>query len=89
MANKKDHIKVKLGSFVYLHKFSAGVSVLTFFVILIAGARVDAPLSYKIDLIVFRAFVALLVIQLLTRILVRILKTYEEMNSGEAQANSR
>ena len=89
MANKNEHIRVKLSSFACLHKFSAGISVLTFFVILIAGWRVDAPLSYKIDLIVFRVFVVLLVIQLVTRVLVRILKTYEEMNSGEAQANGR
>ena len=84
MANKQDRNKIKLDSFAYVHKFSAGVSVLAFFVILMAGWRVDAGLSSKIDLIIFRAFVVLVVINLITRVVVRILKTYEEMNSGEA-----
>jgi len=89
MTDKSRVTKIKLDNFVYMHKFSAGVSVLAFFVIMAAGWRVDAPLSFKIDLILFRTFVVLVAINLITRILVRILKTYEEMNSGKAQANSR
>ena len=89
MAAKQSSTRIKLDSFAYVHKFSAGVSVLAFFVIMMAGWRVDAALSSKIDLILFRVFVVLVVINLITRVVVRILKTYEEMNSGEAQANGR
>ena len=84
MAAKADKVRVKLESYAYVHKLAAGVSLLAFFVIIMAGWRVDAPLPSKIDLILWRAAVVLVVIQLVTLVVVRILKTYEEMNSGEA-----
>jgi hypothetical protein len=89
MAAKSSKAKVKLGSFAHIHKLSAGVSVLSFLLICAAGWQVDAPRQVKIDLILFRAFVVLIVINIITRIVVRVLKTYEEMNSGEAQTYGR
>jgi len=83
MAAEQEKIRVKLGNFAYVHRLAAGVSILAFFVIVVAGWRIDAPLPVRVDLIVWRAFVTLVTIHFITRIVVRILKTYEEMNSGQ------
>ena len=81
---KTDKVRVKLESYAHVHKLAAGVSLLAFFVIVIAGWRVDASLPSRIILILWRAAAVLVAIQLVTFAVVRILKTYEEMNSGEA-----
>lgn len=71
---------IKKVSFVHIQKLLNSVSLLAFSVVLIAGAMHGVSVS----VIAFRAIVVLSVIGVITRIVIRILSTYEEMNSGKA-----
>jgi len=61
-----------------LHKFSAGVSLLTFVVIIIAGMKANVGF----ETITYRAFLAMVVIAFLTRILVKAWASFEELDRG-------
>jgi len=65
--------------YVYIHKFAAAVSLLCFGVIVAAGMMAEA----RFVTIAFRAFVVTLAISVVSRVIVSILASYEEMNSGK------
>lgn len=71
---------VKKTSYAYIHKGAAAVSLLAFGVIVAAGVMAEA----RFITIAFRAFVVFLAIAALSRIIVSILASYEEINSGKA-----
>ena len=62
-----------------IHRLLAGISLLTFVVIIIAGVAAQA----RFFTITVRAAVAVLVIGLISRVVLRVIASYEEMNSGE------
>lgn len=66
--------------FAYIHKTAAALALLCFGVIVAAGVIAEA----RFITIAFRAFVVILAISVLSRVIVSILASYEEMNSGEA-----
>lgn len=66
-------------SFLYVHKIAAAVSLLAFGVIVAAGMMAEA----RFITIAFRAFLVFLVVAVLSRVVVSILASYEEMNSGQ------
>jgi len=74
-SNKKLVRKVRYAG---LHKLFAGVSLLAFVVVIIAGVMADVPFI----VITFRACVVMIVIGLASRIVVQVLANYEEMNRG-------
>lgn len=76
MANEKVIID-KGTSFIFVHKLVAGVSILMFLVILINGIKVEASLGS----IVIRSVYMLVVVGIIARVVIKVLKTYQEMNS--------
>jgi hypothetical protein len=75
-AKKKVSRKV---SYVLFHKFAAAVSLLAFVVMIISGLMAEARLTT----ITYRALIAMLVVGLVSRVVIRVVATYEEMNSGQ------
>ncbi|MBX7144164.1 MAG: hypothetical protein K1X79_06915 [Oligoflexia bacterium] len=67
-------------SFAGIHKLVAGTSLIAFLVIIGGGVMARA----SVFSIAFRAFIAIFVIGVVSRVLIRILASYEEMNSGKA-----
>lgn len=79
MAAKDAKLKRKI-SFLHLKKLQAGVSLLAFLIMLISGMMA----GNSIITITQRSFLAIVVIMVITRVVVSILVTYEEMHSDEA-----
>lgn len=69
---------VKKTSYAYIHKLSAGVALLCFAVILVAGLQARV----SVFTIAYRSLVSIIVVSVVSRIVVSILATSEEMNSG-------
>ena len=67
-------------SVVFIHKLAAAVSLLCFGVVVAAGVMAEA----RFVTIAYRAFAVIVVIALISRLVVSILASYEEMNSGKA-----
>lgn len=80
MAEKVKARLVKRVNYTHLHKLAAATSLVAFFVVIAAGVMAEA----RVFTIAYRAVVVILVIGVVSRILIRILATYEEMNSGKA-----
>jgi len=72
IAKQKVHTDELLG------KFSALLSLLCFFVVVVGGIRVGVETTT----IVWRASVIFVIIGVLKRVLTRVIATYEEMNRG-------
>ena len=77
---KTDKRLVRRVSFVALQKLAAAVCLLTLVVMLTSGILAGVP----VVIITARACVALVVVKVVTRILVSILSSYEEIDRGEA-----
>lgn len=71
--------KRKLPNYLLLHKLFAGVALLTFLIIIVAGLRTGLQTST----IVYRSAIAMIIIGIISRIILQMLVTFEEMNSGE------
>lgn len=81
MAAKKVKGKfTKRVSYVHIQKLMAAVSLLSFFVIAVAGLMANVG----VVTIAFRALFVMIVVGIIGRVIVQILATYEEMNSGQA-----
>lgn len=80
MADKKQGKLIKRVSYGHIHRLAAATSLLAFVVVIAAGLMAEA----RVYTIAYRAVVVILVIGVVSRILIRILATYEEMNSGKA-----
>ena len=61
-----------------LHKFSAAVSLLCFLVIIISGMRANIGF----ETIAFRAFIVMIAIAFVTRLLVKAWASFEELDRG-------
>lgn len=80
MATEKGKRTIKRGAYVHIQKLLAGVALLGFLVVAVAGLMAGAGV---VSICVRATFVMLAVIAV--RIFViQILETYEEMNSGKA-----
>ena len=66
-------------SYVGVHKLAAGVALICFSVILAAGIQAGV----SIITITYRALLAILAVGLISRVVVSILATYEEIHSGK------
>jgi len=84
MAGKKITTKVKLSNHTSLKKLTAAVCLLSFVVVLIAGMQVDGSYYNRVLDVVFYSLIAMMVIKVVMVIVIRILTTYEEMNSGQS-----
>lgn len=73
----KEVLKDKGKSFLFVHKLVSGVALLMFIVILINGIKVQASISS----IVVRSGMVIIVVGMIARVLIKVLKTYQEMNS--------
>jgi hypothetical protein len=71
---------VKRVSFVFLQKLAASVCLLALVVMLTAGILAGVP----VVTIAFRACIAMLAVKVITRVLVIVLSSYEEIDRGEA-----
>jgi len=67
-------------SFAYVHKLAAAVSLLAFFVIIAAGIKAQS----SVHTMVLRSCVVIIAVGLVARIVVRVLGSYEEINSGKS-----
>ena len=70
---------IKKVSFVFMQKLTAAVSLLALVVITAAGIMGGS----RIITITYRAALVIVVVGFLARIIIKILETYEEMNSGK------
>ena len=70
---------IKKVSFVYLQKLTTAVALMAFLVAVAAGIQGGAGLM----MILWRALCVMVVIGVISRIIIRILESYEEMNSGK------
>lgn len=70
---------IKKVSFVFMQKLTAAVSLLALVVITTAGIMGGS----RIITITYRAALVIVVVGFLARIIIKILETYEEMNSGK------
>ncbi len=82
MAAKTLTIKKKLPSYAVLHKMMAGVALLAFCVVVVSGLRAGVY-AY---IIAYRAALAMVVIGIVSRIVIRVLITYEEIQSGKDES---
>ncbi len=80
MAASEHGGKPKATSYAFIHKLSAGAALLAFVVIVLAGVMAQS----SITMMVLRAVVVIAVVSLVKRVIIRILASYEEMNSGKA-----
>jgi hypothetical protein len=76
MADKKLTQKIRYPG---VHKLLAGISLVTFIVIVIAGVAAEA----RFFTITIRAAIALLIISLVGRVVMQVISSYEEMNGGQ------
>lgn len=76
---KKAGKKVRRVRYTHLHKITAGMSLLAFVVMLVAGMMAEVPLITT----VFRACLAIVLLGVVSRVLIRVLATYEEINSSQ------
>jgi len=76
---KKEKVTKKV-SYIYLQRLIAAVSLLSFFVIAAAGVMSNVG----VITIAIRAFLVILVIGIIGRLVVQVLATYEEMSSGQS-----
>ncbi len=70
---------IKRVHYTHVHKIAAATALLAFCVVIAAGVMAQA----RVFTIVYRSVAVILVIGVVSRILIRILATYEEMNSGK------
>jgi membrane protein YdbS with pleckstrin-like domain len=82
MANKPQLGKKGTGKarYVHLKKLSAGVALLAFVVVVLVCFMAGT----SVFTMACRALVVMLVIGVVTRVIIKILATYEEMNRGKA-----
>lgn len=81
--SRADKSKVRASkkvSFAYLHKLTCAVSLLAFVVVIAAGVIGEA----RTITITYRAAGVIILIGLVSRIVMRVLASYEEINSGKA-----
>lgn len=71
---------VKRVSFLFMQKLAASVFLLSFIVLVVGGMMGGA----RIITITYRAAGVLIVIGAITRVIIKILESYEEMNSGKS-----
>ena len=71
---------VRKVDFTYLHRLFAGVALIGFFVVCIAGLFAEVNMITM----VLRATAVMLVVKVISWVVIRILASYEEMNSGQA-----
>lgn len=79
MAAKKSKV-LKRTSFVVVQKLIAASTLLAFFTVVVIGLMANV----SVVTIAIRSVVVFLVVGVVGRIVVQVLSTYEEMNSGKA-----
>ncbi len=67
----------KISSYAMVHKLMASVGILMFMVIMINGLKNNISMSS----IVFKSTIVLVILSMISRVVIKVLKTYEEMNS--------
>lgn len=80
MADSKATKLVKKINYAPVHKLSAATSLIAFLVVIGAGVMAQA----SVFSITIRATIVILVISVVSRIIIRILASYEEIHSGKA-----
>ncbi len=79
MAAKKKKKAAKGGKFVVIKKIFAGVAMLSFLVTIFAGVKADV----RFITIAYRATAVMLVVFVISRVVIKVLSGYEEMNSDK------
>jgi hypothetical protein len=79
MAKVAPKLKRKV-SYAGVHRLAAATSLIAFLVVIGGGVMAQA----SVFSIAYRAFLVIFVIGFVSRIVIRILASYEEMNSGKA-----
>jgi len=69
--------KVKYGLF---HRLAAAVALLGFVVTLISGLMAQVPIMT----IVYRSVLVVIAVGVISRVIIQLIASYEEMNSGQA-----
>ena len=76
----KDRKLARHSSFAAFYKFASAISLLTFFVVVVSGLMAEV----SVVTITYRACVVIVLVAMIGRVLLSILATYEEMNSGQS-----
>lgn len=79
MAGSSGNKSKKRKQFELVHRLSAGIALLSFGVVLLAGILSEA----RVLTIVYRALGVIVLITIITRVVTQILATYEEIYSGK------
>lgn len=79
MAESRTKKLVRKVDFTGVHKLKAGVCLITFFVVLASGLKAQV----SIMTILMRATLAVMFIVLVSRIVIQMLATYEEIHGGK------
>ncbi len=71
---------VKRVSYAHIQKLTAAVSLLAFVVVIVAGVMAQV----RVTTMIYRALIVIVIVGIISRVIIKILATYEEMNSGQA-----
>jgi hypothetical protein len=77
---KEDKRLVKKVDFTYLHRLFAAVALIGFAVVCAAGLLAEVNMIT----IILRATVVMVAVKLISWVVIKVLASYEEMNSGQA-----
>lgn len=70
---------IKVVDFTYLHRLFAAVALIGFFVVCLAGMLAEV----NVITMMLRATLVMVVIKFISWVVIRVLASYEEMNSGQ------
>jgi len=80
MADDKAPSLKKKVRYALFHRLAAGVALLGFLVTLVSDLMAQVPLMT----IVYRAVLVVIAVGLISRVVIQLIASYEEMNSGKA-----
>lgn len=80
MAPKKRDV-----TFAVIKKIGAGVALLSFLVIVLSALRLETSWDNTVKTILFRSVIVMIAIKMFFRMVIEVLKTYEEADRGQAE----
>lgn len=80
MADKQGAPLTKKVKYVLFHRLAAAVALLGFVVTLISGLMAQVPVMT----IVYRSVLVVIAVGVISRVVIQLIASYEEMNSGQA-----
>lgn len=80
MADEKARVLTKKVKYGLFHRFAAAVALIGFLVTLVSGLMSQVPIMT----IVFRSVLVVIAVGVISRVIIQLIASYEEIHSGEA-----